>query len=147
MKTIQLEKLDLMDTWLEDDADTARVQVSFPLNKASGADASAVVYFELERGKRLGRHTDSAEETILLLSGTAEAVVGGQRGTLSAGEMALIPAMEPHELINTGEETVRVVGFFSEPMVTSTFEQRLMPMAQASLEQGAAPPTEPAPAQ
>jgi quercetin dioxygenase-like cupin family protein len=143
MKTVQLEQLDLIDTWLEGDEDTARVQVNFPLNKASGADASAVVYFELERGKRLGRHTDSAEEIILLLSGTAEAVVDGERGRLSAGEMALIPAMAPHELINTGEETVRVVGFFSEPLVTSTFEEPLMPMAQAVLEQGAAPPPEP----
>jgi hypothetical protein len=44
--------------------------------------------------------------------------------------MALVPAMVPHGMRNAGEETVRVVGFFSSNVVVSTFDQPMMPFGQ-----------------
>ena len=84
----------------------------------------------LEPGHRLGTHTDSAEEILLILEGEAEATVGDEQGLVSAGDMAVVPAMVPHALRNVGDETVRVVGFFSSNVIVSTFDQPMMPFGQ-----------------
>ena len=56
--------------------------------------------------------------------------MGDEQGHVSAGEMAVVPAMVPHALRNVGDETVRVVGFFSSNVVMSTFDQPMMPFGQ-----------------
>lgn len=61
---------------------------------------------------------------------------------MSAGDLAVIPAMVPHGIRNVGEETLRVVGFFSESRIISTFEEPLQPVGQSALEQGAPAPVE-----
>ena len=89
-----------------------------------------MVYFEVEPGHRLGTHTDSAEEILLFLGGEAEVSVGEEQGQVSAGEMALVPAMVPHSMRNVGDETLRVVGFFSSSTVMSTFDQPVVPTGE-----------------
>ena len=125
----KIDELELMEVWYEDDP-TMRVKVNFPFFLGTGTKSTAVVYFEIEPGHRLGTHTDSAEEILLVLEGTAEVSLGDEQGRLSAGEMALVPAMEPHGLRNAGEDTVRVAGFFSSNVVVSTFDQPMMPFGQ-----------------
>ena len=125
----RIDELELMEVWYEDDP-TMRLKVNFPFFLGTGTKSTAVVYFEIEPGHRLGTHTDSAEEILLVLEGTAEVSLGDEQGRLSAGEMALVPAMEPHGLRNAGEDTVRVAGFFSSNVVVSTFDQPMMPFGQ-----------------
>jgi quercetin dioxygenase-like cupin family protein len=125
----KIDELELVEKWYEDDP-TMRVRVNFPLYAETGTTSSAVVSFELDPGFRLGTHTDSAEETILILQGEAEATVGGESGRIAAGELAVVPAMVPHALRNVGEETLRVVGFFSSNVVTSVFDRPMMPNAR-----------------
>ena len=125
----RIEDLELMEGWYEDDP-TMRVKVNFPFFLGTGTKNTAVVYFEIEPGYRLGTHNDSAEEILLVLEGEAEVSLGDEEGRLSGGEMALVPAMVPHGLRNVGEETVRVVGFFSSNVIVSTFDQPLMPFGQ-----------------
>jgi quercetin dioxygenase-like cupin family protein len=117
------------EVWYEDDP-TMRLKVNFPFFLGTGTMSTAIVYFEIEPGHRLGTHTDSAEEILLVLQGEAEATVGDEEGRLSAGDMALVPAMVPHGLRNAGEEKVRVVGFFSSNVVVSTFDRPMMPFGQ-----------------
>ena len=126
----RIDQLELLDCWYEDDP-TMRVNSGgFPFFVGTGAKSTSVVYFEIEPGHRLGTHTDSAEEILLILEGEAEVSLGDEQGRLSAGEMALVPAMVPHGLRNVGEETVRVVGFFSSNVVVSTFDRPVMPFDQ-----------------
>ena len=77
-----------------------RVKADFPFSAATGTKNTAIVYFEVEPGHRLGTHTDSAGEILLILQGEAEATVGDESGRVSAGEMAVVPAMVPHALRN-----------------------------------------------
>jgi quercetin dioxygenase-like cupin family protein len=125
----RIDQLELAEVWYENDP-TMRLKVNFPFFLGTGTKSTAVVYFEVEPGYRLGTHTDSAEEMLLILEGEAEVSLGDERGRLSAGEMALVPAMVPHGLRNVGEEAVRVVGFFSSNVVVSTFDQPMMPFNQ-----------------
>ncbi len=129
MISVQISELELMEAWYEDDP-TMRVRVNFPFFVGNGTMSTAAVYFELEPGYRLGSHTDSAEEILLILEGEAEVSLGDEQGRLSAGEMALVPAMVPHGLRNLGDKTVRVLGFFSSNVVVSTFDQPMMPFNQ-----------------
>jgi quercetin dioxygenase-like cupin family protein len=128
----QIGELELLEGWYEDDP-TMRVRFNFPFDVGTGTKSTSVVYFELEPGHRLGTHTDSAEEILLFLEGEAEATVGDESGRVSAGEMAVVPAMVPHGMRNVGDETLRVVGFFSSNVVVSTFDQPMMPLGQRAV--------------
>lgn len=140
MLTVKTTELDLMQVWLDSDPERARLRVTFPINKWVGSKDSAVVYFEIEPGDRLARHTDSAEEVLYIVAGEAEAEIGDERGSIAAGDLAVIPAMVPHGLVNTGSEAVKVVGFFSESEIISTFDEPMQPIGASSLNQGAPPP-------
>jgi quercetin dioxygenase-like cupin family protein len=133
MYTIRLSELELPEAGYENDP-TMRAKGNFPFSAATGTKNTAVVYFEVEPGHRLGTHTDSAEELLLILGGEAEVSVGDEQGQVSAGEMALVPAMVPHSMRNVGDETVRVVGFFPSSTVMSTFDQPVVPMGEAPSE-------------
>jgi quercetin dioxygenase-like cupin family protein len=145
MLTVKTTELDLMRVWFDSEPDSARARVTFPINKWAGSRDSAVVYFELEPGDRLPLHTDSAEEILYLVAGEAEAEVGNERGRLATGDLAVIPAMVPHGLVNNGDQTVKVVGFFSESEITSSFDEPIQPIGAAVVVQGAPTPA-PAPA-
>jgi len=106
MHTTDLNHLELLDAWYEQDP-TMRIRVTFPFYAATGNEQSAIVYFEIDPGNYLGTHTDSAEEIVLILSGTVEASMGEERGRLSAGQAPLIPTMVPHGIRNIGDETAR----------------------------------------
>ena len=140
MLTVKTSELELLEGWFDSDPEHARARVTFPINKWAGSADSAVVYFEIEPGDRLAEHTDSAEEVLYVVAGEAEAQVGDERRSLTAGDLAVIPAMVPHGLVNVGTETVKVVGFFSESEIISTFNESVQPFGVAVLNQGAPPP-------
>lgn len=124
---VRLRELPLGEFGYADDA-TARVKGAFPFSAATGNKNTAMVCVEIEPGNRLATHTDSAEEILVILTGTAEVTVGEHQGTVTAGDMALVPAMIPHAVRNTGSETVRLLGIFSSNTVMSTFDQPLLPL-------------------
>jgi quercetin dioxygenase-like cupin family protein len=126
MIALQLAERDLMDISSETD-ETRNIRVDFPISSLAGAASSSVVYFELEPGEHTGMHTDSAEEIVLILSGTVEVIVGDERGELTEGGLGLAPALVPHDVRNIGDDTVRVVGFFTSNVVVSVFDDALMP--------------------
>jgi quercetin dioxygenase-like cupin family protein len=126
MITVNLRQLELQEEWSEQDP-SERLRSAFALHKGMGSGQASVVYFELEPGGAVGTHTDSAEEVVLLLEGTVQITLGAEQGMLSSGEFALVPAMVPHSVRNTGTETARAVGLFTSARVISTFERPLMP--------------------
>jgi quercetin dioxygenase-like cupin family protein len=118
--TIDLDELELMST-------APGRRVIFPLHSTTGSASTAAVLFELDPGAELPMHTDSAEELLIVLEGSAETRVGDEVGRLERHQIALVPAMAPHGLRNTGAETVRVLGTFSSSTVVSTFEKSFEP--------------------
>ena len=135
MLTASTPQLELGEAWIDSDP-TGRVHPAFPINKFTGAKETAVVYFEVEPGEYLPTHTDSAEEVLYIVAGEGEAHVGDERGRVRAGDLAVIPSMAPHGIANTGEETLKVVGFFCDSHIESTFVEPLQPMDRASLLMG-----------
>ena len=99
------------------------LRVSFPIHSAAGAASTATVLFELDPGAELAVHTDSAEELLIIVQGTAEARVGDEVGRLETHQVGLVPPMVPHGLRNIGDDVLRVFGTFSASTVVSTFQQ------------------------
>lgn len=104
-------------------------KATFPLLGAHGTTDLATVYFELQPGDHLGRHTDSAEELLFVLEGDVEVEIGGDVSMASAGNMALVPVMVPHNLKNTGKTKAKILGFFGGANnIVATFEEEIMPI-------------------
>jgi quercetin dioxygenase-like cupin family protein len=99
------------------------LRVGFPLHSATGTASTATVLFELDPGCELALHTDSAEELLVVIQGTAEARVGDEVGRLEKHQVALVPPMALHGLRNIGDDVLRVLGTFSASTVVSTFER------------------------
>ena len=128
---MNVRELELREAWSDANA-AMRVRSAFPLHADAGTKSSAVVYFEIEPGDHLGRHTDGAEET-RHRRGTGEAEVGGERIELDAGTLAVVPELVPHAVYNTGDTTLKVVGFFAAAELEHVFEQPLQPMGLSSV--------------
>jgi quercetin dioxygenase-like cupin family protein len=75
------------------------------------------VYFAVPPGKRLGRHTDTAEETQFILSGSGELLPDDGTKPLRPGDVVVLTEGTAHDLHNTGSEDLRVIGFFAAPGV------------------------------
>jgi quercetin dioxygenase-like cupin family protein len=139
LETVSLDDLELVRATQPGSEMDARV--NFPFSRAfpaaSGVELEGghnVVYFELEPGTELATHTDSPEEIIVCLSGSGiEAWVGEARGTVGAGELAVVPPMAPHGFRNTGTETARFLGFFSDRTTVSEFGAPVEPLGVAVL--------------
>ena len=135
MLTVSTPQLALNEAWIDSD-ERGRVHPAFPINKFTGANDTAVVYFEVEPGEYLPTHTDSAEEILYIVEGEGEAHCGDERGHVRAGDLAVIPSMVPHGIANTGDETLKVVGFFSASTIVSTFVEPLQPVGKHRLLMG-----------
>ena len=126
MITVDLGALELSDAWVDGD-DQSRWRTTAALTPAAGTHASGSVLLEVEPGHRLEPHTDSAEETIVVLTGTAQAVVADEAARVVAGGLALIPADVLHEVRNAGDELLRFVAIYAGAEVVTRYERPVQP--------------------
>jgi quercetin dioxygenase-like cupin family protein len=117
---------ELSDAWIEGDA-TARWRSAAGHGPGDGAQSSGSSLLEVDPGHRLPRHTDSAEEVIVVIAGAAALTVGEETRTVPAGGVALVPECVPHEVRNAGDETLRFAAVYASTDVTTTYEADVQP--------------------
>ena len=105
-----------------------RWQGAFVSYGGHGADASTVIVFEIEPGGRLGWHTDQTEETQYIIAGTGELQRDDGNFPVGPGSVFVLPTDVRHDLVNTGNETMRAVAFFSAAMFTQKFDELMQPV-------------------
>jgi quercetin dioxygenase-like cupin family protein len=127
MIAFQLDEIDLADVWHQHDP-ANRGRISVPIHAGTGAASTVLAYLELDPGSHTGRHTDSAEETVLVLEGEAEVVLADERVRLRAGGVAVAPAMRPHDVINVGSDVFKLLLFFTSAAVLTEHDDALAPM-------------------
>lgn len=127
MTTANLNTIELSEfTGKEDQRQHCRA--TFPLIGAHGSRDLATVYFEIEPGDHLGRHTDSAEELLIVLEGELTATIGEEQSRIAKGSIALVPKMVPHNLHNTGSKKASVLGVFGGANnIVATFDRAWLP--------------------
>lgn len=127
MTTVNLNELELNE-FVGQINPKQHCKATFPLLAAHGSRKLATVYFELEPGDHLGRHTDSAEELLLVLEGEIQAFVGEESGVVSTGSLVLIPEMVAHDLHNIGTGRAKVLGVFGGANnIVATFDEAMNP--------------------
>ncbi len=127
MITANLNKLELNE-FIGLETERQHCKATFPLIGAHGATDLATVYFEIEPSDHLGRHTDSAEELLIILEGDVEVEIGGEKQVVSAGNIALVPEMLPHNITNIGNGKAKVLGVFGgKNNIVATFEKDWLP--------------------
>jgi quercetin dioxygenase-like cupin family protein len=117
---------DFSEAWIEGDA-AARWRSATGHGRPHGALTSGSSLLEVPAGCRLPRHTDSAEETIVIVSGRADVTVGDERTEVPAGGVALVPADVPHEVRNAGEVTLRFAAVYADVDVATRYEAGVEP--------------------
>ncbi len=105
-----------------------RWQGAFVTYGDHGAEQTTTIVFEIEPGSRLGWHTDQTEETQYIVSGTGELQRDDGNFPVGPGSVFVLPTNVRHDLVNTGDETLRCVGFFGAAMFTQKFEDLMQPV-------------------
>lgn len=126
MLTFSLQDLDFSDAWVQND-EAARWRSAAGHSPSSGAQSSGSSILEVEPGRKLPAHTDSAEETIVVLDGTAEVEIEGESAQVAADGLALVPKNRLHEVPNAGDDTLRFVAVYAEPDVVTTYQDVVQP--------------------
>jgi quercetin dioxygenase-like cupin family protein len=114
---LNIDALETADLKSESSADAEWVGGYFAYG-GNGAEASTVIYFAVPPGKRLGNHTDTAEETQFFVGGQGELLLEDGAKPVRAGDVIVLTEGTPHDLRNTGTEDLRVIGFFAAPGVS-----------------------------
>jgi quercetin dioxygenase-like cupin family protein len=120
------DQLEFSDSYLEGTPE-ARWRSAGGHSPSIGAKGSGSSMIEVPAGSRLPRHTDSAEETIVVTAGAAEVVVGDERAALPTGGIAVVPEDVPHEVRNPGEGVLRFVAVYASPQVVTRYEREVQP--------------------
>jgi quercetin dioxygenase-like cupin family protein len=126
MHVVEPGDADFSEAWIEGD-EGARWVSAPGHGGGTEAEASGSSLLRVEPGCRLPRHTDSAEETIVVESGKATVAIPGDERQLSPGAIAVIPRSVPHEVRNTGDEVLRFAAVYGDPEVTTTYEADVQP--------------------
>ena len=113
---------ELSDAWIEGDDGARWRSTTGVVGQGSGSSL-----LEVPPGCRLPRHTDSAEETIVVVAGVAAVTVGDEQAEVPAGGVALVPECVPHEVRNAGDEPLRFVALYADTDVVTTYEQPIEP--------------------
>ena len=126
-----LEELELLEWSVGDDPDTGG-RFGMATSAETGADSMTIV-LEVDPGKHIPLHTHSAEETVIVLNGSAIATAGEAQGPVSVGSVIVVPAFAKHGFENTGTETLRLLGFFPAGAVVNWFDGKVAPFGVEAL--------------
>jgi quercetin dioxygenase-like cupin family protein len=95
-----LEQLELLEWSVGDDPD-AGGRIAMATSAETGAESVTIV-LEVDPGKHIPLHTHSAEETLIVLNGSAVATAGEAQGPVSVGSAIVVPAFAKHGLREHG---------------------------------------------
>ncbi|WP_433675039.1 cupin domain-containing protein [Microbacterium gorillae] len=88
-----------------------------------GSDHGAAVsyfYVDNQPGQGSGRHWHPYPETWVVIEGSATFFVGDETIEASAGDTVTAPAFVPHQFLNTGTDTMRLICIHASPVIIQT---------------------------
>lgn len=74
-----------------------------------------IVLMHLEPGEDIGEETHDADQTTYFVAGEGQAVVDGSRTKVSPNHMIVIPKGAKHNIINKGEEPLKLFSVYAPP--------------------------------
>lgn len=116
-----------VEVWQDYDPSQRFIAV-FPVTSDQGAVASTVAYYIFEPGKHSGLHADNAEEVIYVADGVGEVFVSGRQVKLEPGEFVVVNEGVQHDVYAYGSVELRLLSFYTAPVLETTFQDPVMPM-------------------
>ena len=101
LEPINIASLDLTEARAIEDGQVRRAG-AYASYGGAGSSESATVYFTISPGDRLGRHTDSTEETQFIVGGSGELHLDDGIRAVAAGDVVVLSEGTPHDLVNVG---------------------------------------------
>jgi quercetin dioxygenase-like cupin family protein len=123
---LNIASLELAEFHAADD-EKVRWRGGFFAYGGAGSSLSATIYFEIAPGERLGRHTDTVEETQFIAGGSGELLLDDGPRPMATSDVVVLPEGTWHDLVNTGSEPLQVIGFFSGPAVNQHWDDVMIP--------------------
>ena len=74
-----------------------------------------VVLMSLEPGEEIGMETHRADQTTFFVAGKGQAIVDGAKQTVSDNHMIVIPQGAEHNIVNTGDEALKLFSVYAPP--------------------------------
>ncbi|HET6320866.1 MAG TPA: cupin domain-containing protein [Hyphomicrobium sp.] len=102
-------------------------RASFASCGGNHAVQSSTIVYEIAPGGHLGWHTDATEETQYIVAGKGELQMDDGSYPVGPGSVFVLPTNVRHDLVNTGNEPLRAVAFFSAGMFTQNFDSVMLP--------------------
>jgi mannose-6-phosphate isomerase-like protein (cupin superfamily) len=76
---------------------------------------SQVVLMSLQPGEDIGEEVHDVDQLLFFISGSAEAVLNGERSAVSGNSLVVVPAGTRHNFINTGNGPLKLFTIYSPP--------------------------------
>jgi mannose-6-phosphate isomerase-like protein (cupin superfamily) len=94
-----------------------------------------VVMMSIERGDDIGEETHDADQTTFFVAGEGQAVVDGSRTKVSANHMVIIPKSAKHNIINKGDEPLKLFTVYAPPAEEEGVSHKTKAEAEAAEEE------------
>ena len=74
-----------------------------------------VVLMSLRPGEEIGMETHRADQTTFFVDGKGQAIVDGAKQTVTDNHMIVIPQGSEHNIVNTGDEPLKLFSVYAPP--------------------------------
>ena len=88
---------------------------SFFRKELCTTDRTQIVVMSVEPGDDIGLETHDLDQVLFFVSGKGEYSVGDDRGSVSPGDVVVVPAHTQHNFLNTGKEPLKLFTVYAPP--------------------------------
>ena len=74
-----------------------------------------LVLMSVQPGDDIGEEVHHVDQVLVFVSGSGEAVLNGQRSTVAANSLVVVPAGTTHNFINTGDAPLKLFTIYGPP--------------------------------
>ena len=76
---------------------------------------SQLVLMSVNPGDEIGEESHDVDQILVFVEGSGEAVLNGQRSSVAANSLVVVPAGTIHNFINTGQVPLKLFTVYSPP--------------------------------
>ena len=76
---------------------------------------SQIVLMSVEPGDDIGEESHDVDQVLMFVAGQGEAVLNGERSTIQANTLVVVPAGTMHNFINTGSTALKLYTVYAPP--------------------------------
>jgi mannose-6-phosphate isomerase-like protein (cupin superfamily) len=101
--------------------------------EVTGTHNATLLYSIISPGYTTGLHTHDGDEIQYIVSGRGEGTVGDKKSPVEPDMIIFSPRGVPHEIRNSGEETLKMLCIFAPPLKPSGYFEKAIEAAKKGM--------------